>query len=51
MIIKPVCKLFQSLEKAVKVHLIIIAPTHYIFIDYIIMSFQNMTVSKAWVLR
>ena len=47
MIVQSVGKLLKSFEKTVEVHLVIIAPTHNVFVNYIIMSFQNVAVGET----
>ena len=48
--VKSIGQLFQGLEEAVQVHLIVIAAAYHIFIYYIVMSFQNMCICQPWVL-
>lgn len=45
MIKKTICQFLQGLKEAVEVHLIIITPPDNIFVYYIIVSLQDVTIS------
>ncbi len=50
-VVEAVGQLLQCLEEAVQVHLVVVAPPHYVLVNYVVVSLQYVAVGEPRVLR
>ena len=51
MVVQSIGEFLERLEKTVQVHLVVVLPPHHVLVNYVVVRFQNVSVSQPWVFR